>query len=80
MKFVAIDGEGQTDNDGKHRYVMLSIGDVTLMVNDGLHRPCGHCTMPIEGNIISVPSEQDSSVSDYFHSSCYYRFGRVILR
>jgi hypothetical protein len=72
MKFTAIDGEGQTDSDGRHRYVMLSIGAVTLSVNDGKQRECHQGDGLIHGNIISVPAGS-LNVSYYYHPACYYR-------
>ncbi len=38
--FIAIDGEGVTDSDGTHRYVLLSCGDKHLS-NDGAHLEFG---------------------------------------
>lgn len=75
MEFVAVDGEGTTDENGVHSYVMISIGDVTLMCNDGKYHECKGCLIPIEGNIIAVPVESGENASDYYHPSCYYRYG-----
>lgn len=75
MKFTAIDGEGQSDDDGRHRYVMISIGSVTLTVNDGKHRKCFKCQNEITGNIISVPAGR-LDASNYYHPTCYYRYGK----
>lgn len=75
MDFVAIDGEGQSDDDGRHRYVMISIGPITLTVNDGKRRKCHKCKNEITGNIISVPAGR-LDVSNYYHPACYYRYGK----
>lgn len=75
MKFVAIDGEGQTDENGVHRYVMISIGEITLMSDDGKGHECKGCHYKIVGNIIAVPVESNSDVTYYYHPACYYRYG-----
>ena len=33
LQFIAVDGEGQTDWKGRHHYVLLSVGDVSLHKN-----------------------------------------------
>lgn len=75
MKFRAIDGEGSTDANGIHRYVLLSVGDVSLLINDGKNRLCETCTLVIQENMISVPAGSHN-VSNYYHPSCYYRTHR----
>jgi hypothetical protein len=79
MKFIAVDGEGVTDENGIHRYVMISIGDITLMSNDGLRHECFGCITPIEvGNIIAVPVESgENAVTNYYHPACYYLYGAM---
>lgn len=79
MKFVAIDGEGMTDQNGIHHYVLLTIGSVSLMINDGRNRKCKACTSEIEGNMITVPVGS-TNVTNYFHPTCYYRTARKPMR
>lgn len=78
MDFVAIDGEGVTDENGVHKYVMISIGEITLMSNDGKHHECFGCKIEIKGNIIAVPCPRmGENVSNYYHPACYYRYGPI---
>lgn len=77
MEFIAVDGEGITDDQGIHRYVMISIGEITLMSNDGLFHKCRGCNNLIEGNIIAVPIETGENVTVYYHPACYYQYGPI---
>lgn len=46
IHFIGVDGEGVTDSDGTHRYVMLSVGSQTLRVKDETSTLSFHEIMP----------------------------------
>lgn len=46
LQFVGVDGEGVTDPDGTHRYVLLSVGDQSLTAKDDDGRLTFHEIMP----------------------------------
>lgn len=46
LDFIGVDGEGVTDPDGSHRYVLLSVGDKSLTITDDQTRLTFHEIMP----------------------------------